>query len=255
MFFQHGFRYFSQTRHWNLITRSLHNEFSTSAPHSKASQSTHDNECVLKFSFYNQSIRILDIGSDDIGMRVWPIAPFTLKVLEAHFSPKYWCGKRVLEIGSGTGIVGIALAKMGAEVLLTDLSHILPHTRRNILLNWPEEQAQSEQQTEHKFIRSMTLDWNLNHLPPGPPFDVIIGCDVVYCHGNMNGLRNILLETAPPSAVVYLAYDNRGDDDWIFFRDIQRSFTIKIVAEQTENLNLRPESSGNYVLYELKRKS
>lgn len=42
-------------------------------------------------------------------------------------------GRTVLELGSGTGVVGIVAAALGAKrVLLTDFPHLLPHIQRNI---------------------------------------------------------------------------------------------------------------------------
>ncbi len=43
-----------------------------------------------------------------------------------------WRGKRVLELGAGTGMLGIALAMAGADVTMTDLAHITPLTVENI---------------------------------------------------------------------------------------------------------------------------
>ena len=40
-----------------------------------------------------------------------------------------WHGVHVVELGSGVGTVGIALALAGASVLLTDLPHVLPLTQ------------------------------------------------------------------------------------------------------------------------------
>lgn len=45
-------------------------------------------------------------------------------------------GRRVLELGSGTGFVGIVAAALGAkEVVLTDLEAVLPLTRSNVQAN------------------------------------------------------------------------------------------------------------------------
>lgn len=46
-----------------------------------------------------------------------------------------WPGSRVLDLGTGTGIVGITAACMGARVLLTDLPQLLPLTALNIHAN------------------------------------------------------------------------------------------------------------------------
>jgi len=46
-----------------------------------------------------------------------------------------WHGTKVLELGSGTGVVGIAAALEGADVLLTDKDNLMPLMAKNIRLN------------------------------------------------------------------------------------------------------------------------
>ena len=59
------------------------------------------------------SIRQLYIG--DEGCVVWDAALVLARFLEnGHFfPPKYWKNKRVLELGSGTGAVGLASGVLG----------------------------------------------------------------------------------------------------------------------------------------------
>ena len=62
---------------------------------------------------------------DEIGSVLWAEgAQALIEVLE-HREPSYR-GKRILEVGSGTGVVGLALAADGADVVLTDVAKILP---------------------------------------------------------------------------------------------------------------------------------
>ncbi|KAG2494446.1 hypothetical protein HYH03_007498 [Edaphochlamys debaryana] len=46
-----------------------------------------------------------------------------------------WRPVRALDLGTGSGVVGIALAAAGAHVLLTDLPHVLPLAQRNLEAN------------------------------------------------------------------------------------------------------------------------
>jgi len=49
--------------------------------------------------------------------------------------PKDWHGCKTVELGSGCGLVSSALLKMGASIVATDLSELLPHLEYNISLN------------------------------------------------------------------------------------------------------------------------
>ena len=75
-------------------------------------------------------------------------------------------GCRVLELGAGVGIAGIAAAHAGARVLLTD--------------NQPSALAVAAQNAarNHLAVRTRLLDW----CTPGwaEPFDLVIAADVLY---------------------------------------------------------------------------
>lgn len=62
--------------------------------------------------------------------------------------PSPFVGKRIIELGSGTGIVGLLLASMGASVLFTDQACALPLLQHNIdqnrEVNWRAQLGQRD---------------------------------------------------------------------------------------------------------------
>ena len=62
------------------------------------------------------TLRIKQLYIGDVGCVVWDAAIVLCKFLEnsEFFPPGYWNGKRVVDIGSGTGVAGLAAAVLGS---------------------------------------------------------------------------------------------------------------------------------------------
>jgi len=72
---------------------------------------------------------------ENVGLVVWQGAFVLIEYLLRTFPPEHWKDKRIIELGAGTGLAGIALAKLGAQVALTDMEHVLPILRENVATN------------------------------------------------------------------------------------------------------------------------
>jgi len=61
------------------------------------------------------SLRIKQMCVGDVGCVVWDAALVLSAFLEqeTYFPPSFWIGKRVIELGAGTGVVGLAAAAHG----------------------------------------------------------------------------------------------------------------------------------------------
>jgi hypothetical protein len=113
--------------------------------------------------------------------------------------------RRVLEIGSGTGLCGIAAALLGAEdVLLTDLPPLLPLLRRNVEANGVA-----------RTTRVRTLDWREETPADWPASwhaDVILGSDITPFVQDLGALVDRIEALATPETRVYIAHQDRGGD-------------------------------------------
>jgi D-xylulose reductase len=92
---------------------------------------------------------------DELGLKTWAASYLLAKRLSSFdllFSDTQQ-RLQVLELGSGTGLVGLAMAGLGADVVLTDMSSICPNLAQN-------EQKNREVVSQNGgTARTAILDW------------------------------------------------------------------------------------------------
>ncbi|KAL2613830.1 hypothetical protein R1flu_025522 [Riccia fluitans] len=127
-------------------------------------------ENVCDTSLEGSVVHLPGAVEDDISSR--------RQVFESYHRPPGNRRMNVLELGSGTGLVGIVAACLGAHVILTDLPHVLPNVEYNIELNRGAIQAAGGS------VESRVLRWgveeDIKSLGDLASFDIILASDVVY---------------------------------------------------------------------------
>ncbi|KAF2737136.1 VPS28-domain-containing protein [Polyplosphaeria fusca] len=95
------------------------------------------------------------LTGDDLGLKTWAASYLLAKRLHTFDLPEAPSSQNlpVLELGSGTGLVGLAMAGLGANVILTDL----PSIHSNLALNIQTNSELLKQ--NHGSARSGVLDW------------------------------------------------------------------------------------------------
>lgn len=139
-------------------------------------------------------------------------------------------GKRVVELGSGTGFVGLAIAASfrPAHVFLTDLSTHLACLERNVSRNQsvlqPGVQVHVAElswgSSEHEAALQDVLAAASADGARTP--DVIIGTDVAYMRELYAPLQHSLRALAVNRSTLVLLGLNRADTDMAFFQQLER---------------------------------
>ena len=186
-----------------------------------------------------KSLQILQERSSGsaTGWLVWPVAQSLCKFLVEHSD--HICGKSVLEVGAGTGLVGLTCASLGSElVVITDMADSLPICRSNVSTNISLIPASCKVYVEE-------LLWGCKpHLEAllgmHGAFDVIVASDVVYHQSEevLGGLAESILAASNRNTVVLIAYEDREgliDDELYFFSPMRDRFASLSLVDLGHN--------------------
>jgi predicted nicotinamide N-methyase len=156
-----------------------------------------------------------------IGATVWDCGLCLCKHLERRGAGAF-AGKRVIDIGAGTGLVGLVLSRLGASVLLTDQACALPLLAYNVAQNC----ADSAGASDHPRVAIGKLTWGeardvdalRSQHPDFFPPDLIVASDCVVWPelvGPLFETLRLLAGANSPSASarVVMSYEDRGSDN------------------------------------------
>ncbi|KAH9843673.1 putative methyltransferase-domain-containing protein [Rhodofomes roseus] len=174
-------------------------------------------------------IKLVVDASPGCGGIAWPAGEVLSRYISRHGSLE---GQTVLELGSGTGLVGLVAGKLGAEVWITDQAPLLSIMRRNVAMN---------DLSAHVHVAE--LNWG-SPLPPDihRP-SVILAADCVYFEPAFPLLVHTLAELVPrPSdsdaasdrPEVLFCYKKRRKADKRFFTLLKREFTWTEVTDDPD---------------------
>ncbi|GAC93002.1 hypothetical protein PHSY_000563 [Pseudozyma hubeiensis SY62] len=185
------------------------------------------------------------------GGKIWPAA----EVLGAYIAGKYsspplpgsaegkatvnagfnnhnfdWRNKRIVELGSGTGLVGFlvhALHLSNCTISVTDQDVMLPLMRDNLQLNFPSSTDS---------ISVDELNWG-TRLPPifrEPLPDVLLLADCVYLESAFQPLIDTMLDLSTRETEILFCYQKRRKADKRFFGLLKKNFVFEDVKDDDE---------------------
>jgi len=123
-------------------------------------------------------------------------------------------GKYVVELGSGTGLVGLVAGRIGARTWITDQAPLLELMRRNVHLNGLESS-----------VSVLELNWGQPLPPHLPKPDLVLAADCVYLEPSFSLLVNTLKDLVPDETTeVLFCYKKRRKADKRFFAILKKHF-------------------------------
>ncbi|KAJ3936938.1 MAG: putative methyltransferase-domain-containing protein [Lentinula lateritia] len=195
-------------QHYSMTEKTLRLEFSGNDEKAKAMISI--------------SIRV--DASPGCGGIVWPAGQILSNYL-INKGSNFLQGKCVVELGSGTGLVGLIAAKLGAsKVWITDQAPLLDIMQQNLSMNSLQCNCVVAE-----------LDWGTSIPAAIPSPDVILAADCVYFEPAFPLLVQTLDALATERTQVFFCYKKRADKR--FFGLLKKKFTwAEIMDDPNRNI-------------------
>lgn len=154
--------------------------------------------------------------------------------------------KKVVELGSGCGLVGCIAALLGAEVILTDLPDRLRLLKKNVEANLYGDVRGSA--TVDELTWGDDLDPQFTHPMP----DIVLGSDVIYSEGAVTDLLKTLLGLCGDQTTIILAGELRNDAILEYFLEAAME---EFIIGRIDHKQWHPDySSQRVVMYVLVKK-
>ncbi|CAK6448139.1 unnamed protein product [Pipistrellus nathusii] len=136
-------------------------------------------------------------------------------------------GRSAVELGAGTGLVGIVAALLGAQVTITDRKVALEFLKSNVEANLPLHVQ------PRAVVKELTWGQDLGSFSPGE-FDLILGADIIYLEETFADLLQTLVHLCGSQSVILLACRIRYERDSNFLAMLERQFTVSKVHYDPE---------------------
>lgn len=178
------------------------------------------------FRFCDHNIHIVqDWKKLGVAAVVWDAAVVLSMYLE--LGRVEFKGKSVIELGAGTGLVGIVAALLGARVTITDRQPALDSLSTNVKSNLPPAVL------ELATVSELTWGEHLDRYPSGG-FDLVLGADIVYLEDTFIPLLNTMEYLCSDRTIVLLSCKIRYERDNAFLNMLKQRFWVEEVYYDKE---------------------
>jgi predicted nicotinamide N-methyase len=158
--------------------------------------------------------------ADPYWSKLWPAAPLLAAALVRHPPPK---GTRVLELGCGSGLVGLTALALDLDVTFSDY---VPLAVELALENAARNQLPK--------ANSLILDWHDRSQKITDQFLLILAADVTYDRTNLDALLAVLSERVAPGGQAWFGDAGRSPALEFISRAKTRGWHVQCFDEHDE---------------------
>ncbi|XP_064652156.1 protein N-lysine methyltransferase METTL21D-like [Lineus longissimus] len=180
-------------------------------------------------------LRINQLEIGDVGCVVWDAALVLSSYIEterflSNIGDSGFQSCKVLELGSGTGIVGLQASTLGASVTITDLEDFIPLMKMNIETN---------KDLVCGSVVAKTLKWGQDVTDFGTP-DVLLLADCIYYGESLEPLVSTIKDLSGPETIVLCCYEerttgNKPELEKKFFQLIREHFDVDEIPQDQQH--------------------
>ncbi|XP_017218884.1 uncharacterized protein LOC108196212 [Daucus carota subsp. sativus] len=203
----------------------------------------HHHQQTFNLESIKSAVVIRQLPSQGLSFQLWPAATAFVSLLDRHdrssttlsslLNRPHLGPLRILELGSGTGLVGIAAAAiLGAHVTVTDLSHVIPNLKFNAEANMNAVGLNGGK------VEVAALGWGVEKemeaIKENDEYDVIMGSDVVYHDHLYNPLLQtlkyfLLGDRTKKEMVFVMSHLKRWKKESVFFKKAKKDFDVEVI--------------------------
>jgi len=176
-------------------------------------------------------VRIDQQETGDVGCVVWDACLVLAKYLDKRKGEEedFLTNQTVLELGAGTGALGIIASLLGAKSLLTDQPEFISLINHNLELNSLEKFNKNSPGS----ALAATLSWGntseIASVNESGPFDYILVADCVYYEESVEDFVSTLEQCSSLQTTILLSYEDRYSEAKLkvkanFFRLMEDKF-------------------------------
>jgi predicted nicotinamide N-methyase len=160
--------------------------------------------------------------ADPYWAKLWPAAPLLALALARDPPSK---GTRVLELGCGSGLVGLTALALGLDVTFSDYVPLAV------------ELAQENAVRNHlPQARGIVLDWHARNASSVDQFPLVLAADVTYDRTNLDALLDVIGERLSPGGQAWLGDAGRSPAPDFVSRAKNRGWQVHCFDQHDEPL-------------------